>query len=290
MSTDLPSVVMTGVEQGVVALLGTKSSEELLTLVSHEDLLLVTVALVAVTSAVSSHASSLGVVSALLRQVLSTVALNTVLSYVTVERDPTTTCFNLLCVFFAGNAVQQEEPSLAAQYVLVASITAAIQPLQTEALAIAWTISVVPTALGIAGGALNSLAQLVTVETFMGWVRAALPTETLLPAALLLLYLTAPFVAQFPLLRRMYRFAVFAVTNAQQAHAVPTWLVAAGFWAAWVLDARPTSAGRTFAANAAANVGVVAILDSARFVLDNDPALALLSILIAFQVFEHPVH
>lgn len=284
---DLPTVMMTGVEQGVIALLGTKSTAELLALVPHEDLLLMTVALISVTSAVSSSSpSSLGMVSSLMHQVLSTVALNTALAYVTVERDPTTTCFNLLCVFFVGSALRQDEPSLAAQYVLVASITSAIEPLQTEALAVAWAVSVVPPAMGLAGGSLHSLAQLVTVETFMGWIRSALPTETLLPAALLLLYLTAPFVTQFPLLKRMYRFAVFAVTNDQQAQKVPSWLIAAGFWAAWVADSRPSSAGKTFAANAAANVGVVAVLDATRFVLDNDPAPTLLSILIAFQIFE----
>jgi hypothetical protein len=147
---------------------------------------------------------------------------------------------------------------------------------------------VVPAALHIKSGGLYSLAQLVTIETFMGWIRAALPKETLLPAALLLLYMTAPFVSQFPLLRRMYRFAVFAVTNDQEVHAVPPWLVAAAFWGAWFMDTRPTSAGKTFAANAAANVGVVAVLDAGRFALDNDPALALLSILTVFQILDHP--
>jgi hypothetical protein len=53
------------------------------------------------------------------------------------------------------------------------------------------------------------------------------------------------------------------------------------------MDSRPSSAGKTFAANAAANVGVVAILDAARFVLDNDPVPTLLSILIAFQIIDH---
>ena len=289
MTETLPSIVATGVEQGVVALLGTKSSEELLRLIPHEDVLLMSAALTTVLSSWSSldPLSSIGVVSSLLYQVMSTVTLNTLLGYVTVPDDSITTCFNLLCVFFAGYALRQGEPSMAAQYVMVANITAAIQAFQDEALAIAWTLSVVPAALGVTTGSLHSLTQLVTVETFMGWIRAALPQDTLLPAALLLLYLTAPFVAQYPLLRRMYRFAVFAVTNDQVAHAVPPWLVAVFFWCAWFMDKRPSSAGKTFAANAAANVGVVAILDTARVVLDNDPVPSLLSILIAFQILDH---
>lgn len=289
MTETLPSIVATGVEQGVVALLGTKSSEELLLLISHEDVLLMSAAFTAIVYTWSSRdsLSSIGVVSSLLYQVMSTVTLNTLLGYVTVPGDSITTCFNLLCVFFAGYALHQGEPSMAAQYVLVANVTAAIQAYQDEALAIAWTLSVVPVALGVTTGSLHSLTQLVTVETFMGWIRAALPQDTLLPAALLLLYLTAPFVAQYPVLRRMYRFAVFAVTNDQVVHAVPPWLVAIFFWCAWFMDSRPSSAGKTFAANAAANVGVVAILDAARFVLDNDPVPTLLSILIAFQIIEH---
>jgi len=289
MTEKLPSIMATGVEQGVVALLGTKSSEELLRLIPHEDVLLMSIALTTVVSALSSSdsLSSVKVVSSLLYQVLSTVTLDTLLGYVTIPDDPITTCFNLLCVFFAGYASQRSEPSMAAQYVLVSNITAAIRAFQDEALAIAWALSVIPATLGIATGNLNALMQLVTVETFMGWIRAALPQETLLPAALLLLYLTAPFVAQYPVLRRMYRFAVFAVTNDHVVHTVPPWLVAVGFWGAWVVDTRPSSAGKTFAANAAANVGVIAVLDAARFALDNDPAPTLISILIAFQILDH---
>ncbi len=288
MDSDLPMFMVTGVEQGVVALLGTKSSEKLRTLFSHEDLLLGIAALIVLTWSIPKSAPVAGRVSSLMHQVLVTIGLDTLLSAVSLPQDQFTTCFNLLAVFFAGAAVHQEDPCMATQYVLVSRLTDVIQGFQGEALAVAWTVSVIPETLGVTGSLL-SLAQLTTVETFMGRVRATLPKETLLPAALLLLYLTAPFVAQFSLLKRMYRFAVFAVTNDQQIHAIPLWLVVVGCWVAWLADPRPTSAARTFAANTAANVGVVAVLDSARFALDNDPVVALLSILIAFQILESPV-
>lgn len=291
MAQDLPTFMMTGVEQGVVALLGTKSSEELLVLVPQGDLLLITTALAVLTSSKSVPGGTplVGRVSSLVHQIFQTITLNTLLSVVSVQHDPITTCFNLLAVFFFGSAIQQDEIGLASQYVLVARLVDVIQVFRDEALAIAWAISAIPNTLGVTGGLL-SLAQLTTVDTFLGRLKGVLPTETLLPAALLLLYLTAPFVAEYPLLRRMYRFAVFAVTNDQQVHVLPLWVIVVGCWIAWLVDTRHTSVGKTFAANTAANVGVVAVLDSARFVLDNDPALALISILVAFQILEQPLY
>lgn len=280
MPADIPTFVVTGVEQGVAALLGTKSTAELLKLVPHADLILITMALVVATS----EMAALGRVSSLLRQVFYTIALNTVLSAVTMPQDPVLTCLNLLSVFFVGAAMQQEEPSLTAQYILVAQLTEAIQAFRGEALAMAWALAVVPASLGIASD-LRNLAQLVTIETFMEFIKAHLPPETLLPGALLLLYMIAPFVEEFPPLKRMFRFAVFAVTNDRQAHSMPPWLVGAGLWGIWLIDTRKTSAGKTFAASAAANVMVVVILDAARTALDNDPALTLVSILLSLQIF-----
>lgn len=291
--SSMPAHVATGVEQGVVALLGSKSTTELLALISREDLILMSAALAAVASSVPRGAPLAGRVSSLLRQVFATVALNAALTAVTLPRDPGGTCMNLLGIFFfCGAALQQEGPSLTAQYVLVAHLTEALKAFraQGDALAVAWALAVVPALLGVSAD-LVELAQLVTVETYMGWVRDTLPRNTLLASSLLLLYLTAPFVARYPLLGRMYRFAVFAVTNDRQAHAIPPWLVAAGLWGLWVVDGvlAPDSraaVARTFLASAGANVAVLVILDAARPALDNDPALALVSLLIAIRILD----
>ena len=281
----------TGVEQGVVALLGSKSTAELLTFTSHTDLMLMAGALTVVMSSVPPHIPLVGRVSSLMRQVFATITLNTILESVVVPRDPATTCVNLLGIFLLlGTALHQEDSGLTAQYVLVVHLTRALQAFnsQTETLAAAWALAVVPSMLGLAGD-LAGLAQLVTVETFMEWVRSTLPPDSLLASSILLLYLTAPFMKRFPVLRRLYRFAVFAVTNDGQMHSTPLWLVGAAMWGLYVLeDCSESKAGKRFLAMAGANVAVIVLLDTARPVLDNDPALALISILLAIRILEAP--
>jgi hypothetical protein len=281
----MPASMAIGLEQGAVALLGSKSSRALLELTSHEELILLCAALIAVTSAIPESIRLVGRLSSLMGQVFSTIALNTTLSAVVVERDPCLTCVNLLGVYLFGMALQQESVGLSAQYVLVSSLSATLQTFKGDTLAVAWALALVPVTLGVSPDLVN-LAQLVTVETFTGWLRALLPKGTLLPSTLLLLYLTVPFAGQFPLLTRLYRFAVFAVSNDPQMHAVSTWVVAGGLWCLWIADADPV--GRTFAGMAGANVSVLVILDAIRFAMDNDPAPVLLTLLVTIRVLESP--
>ena len=277
----------TGVEQGVVALLGSKSSSELVKLVPHGDLILICCALVTITSAVPKEVALVGRVYVLMRQVFYTIALNATLALVTVPSDTGLTCVNLLGVFFFGMAVQQDEPSMTAQYVLVANLSIALQEFKEEALPIAWTLALIPEKAGV-NADLTSLAQLVTVETFTSWVKSILPQQAFLPTSLLLLYMVAPFSTQFPLLNRLSRFAVFAVANDNQVHHTPLWLVASGLWALWVADrGERDGVGKSFLASAGANVAVLVVFDTVKFAMDNDPAPVLVSLLVAIRILEH---
>lgn len=215
-------------------------------------------------------------------QVLATIALNTGLTAAVVPGDSPLTCVNLLGVFFLGMAVRQEDAGLTAQYLLVANLSNELRT-SPDALGIAWALVTVPAALGV-GADVVQLAQLVTVETYMGFLRSVLPKGGLLASTLLLLYLTAPFVEQFPTLARMNRFAVFAVSNDPQLHGVSPWTVAACLWGLWQADPEPT--GRAFAAAAGANVAVLAVLDALRYAMDNDPAPVLVALLVGIRILE----
>ena len=106
----------------------------------------------------------------------------------------------------------------------------------------------------------------------------------LLPTTLILLYLCAPFLGVFPPLQRIYRFAVFAVSNDPQLITTPAWLIAAALWALWQLEPDPVS--KVLAARAGTSVGVVALLDAMNFAMDNDPAPTLLGLLIVLRIWE----
>ena len=271
-----------GLEQGALALLGSRSSRALLRLVTHSELILVCCALQVASGAVPRGVPVVGRVSSLMAQVLGTVALNAALDAVTVEGDTALTAANLLGIFFLGTATGQDDAGGTAQFLLVARLSEELRDSSTSLLGAAWALATVPALLGV-GSDLVQLARLVTVDTLLGFLRAHLIVSGgMLAASLLLLYLIAPFVEQFPVLRRLNRFAVFAVSNDQRLHGVPPWLVAAGLWGLWQADPEPT--GRAFAASAGSSVAVLAALDALAYVMDNDPAPVLVALLIGLQI------
>lgn len=277
----------TGLEQGALALLGSKSTRTLLALASPAELILLCAALQAAMSAVPRKTPLAGRLASIMAQVFWNIALNTALQAVVVPGDPPLTCLNLLGVFFLGMATQQEDAGVSAQYLLVANLSDALRALEQGSeglLGIAWALAVVPDALPppLGDSETAHLARLVTVETFTGFLREQLPHPGMLPTTLLLLYLVAPFVERFPVLARMNRFAVFAVSNDQELHEVSPWLIAACLWALWLADPEPTA--RAFAAAAGGSVAVLAALDAIRVPMDNDPVPVLVALLLLIQI------
>lgn len=276
----------TGVDQGVLALLGSKSSQALLRLIPHVDLILVCVSLGAVMHAIPAHLPLARRVSSILGQVLFTVALDTSLSSVSVERSVPLTCANLISIFLLTSVfLPHGALPETAQYLVVFNLSTAIQGFHGSGLAVAWAFAFIPRAIpALLGEDLVSLAQLVTVETWASWLRVWLPRGLLLPTTLVLLYLCAPFVQAFPPLQRLYRFAVFAVTNDPHFLLVPAWLVAVALWGLWQLE--PDEVSKSFAARAGVNLGIVALLDAMRFAMDNDPAPTLMALLITIRIWD----
>lgn len=279
--------MIAGLEQNVVALLGSRSSQALLRLMPQADLALACVALaVALRGAFPPHTPLLSRVSDIVAHVLSTTALNTVLIGATVPGDAALTCANLLCVFFLSSVLAPSgSMSDTAQYLLVYNLSAALQGFKAGGLALAWAIAFTPThAPWMPGRDVTTLAQLVTVETLSGWLRAWLPPGLLLPTTLVLLYLCAPFARYFPPLRRLYRFAVFAVSNDRQIHGVPSWLMAVALWGVGRAD--PDPVGRAFADMAGTSIAVVVVLDAMQFAMDKDPGATLMAVLVAIRILE----
>jgi hypothetical protein len=276
------NAMVTGLEQGVLALLGSKSTSALTRLIPHSELVLACSGLIAVLRGVPRDMAVAGRVSHLMSQVLFTVALNTLLQWVSDGVRGDLACINLLAVYFWGKAVHQAgDIAVTAQYLLVSNLSRTLQGFQHgEALSAAWALAFVR---GLPSDA-NELAQLVTVESFSAWLRDWFPQSLLLPSTALLLYLCAPFVEEFPALGRLYRFAVFAFTADSSFASVPAWLTATGLWALWRAETDPVS--RRLAAVAGCNLAVVAILDALQFAMDNDPAPTLIALLVAIRILE----
>jgi hypothetical protein len=282
----MPASIVAGLEQGVVTLLGSKSTHMLLQFTEQSELILLSTALMVATRAIPASTPLLGRVSSTMSQILFTIALNTILGAVVVRGDPGVSCVNLLGVFFLGASIGQESASITAQYLLVANLSTALQGFGADALVLAWALAFVPHAMGWESS-LATLAQLVTVETLSTWSMRIIPESFLLPSTILLLYLLAPFTADFPALQRMYRFAVFAVSNDMQLHAIPPWMLAVVLWALWRTE--PDQVSKRFASIAGANMAVLVLLDAMTFAMDNDPAPTLMTLLVSIQIFERAV-
>jgi hypothetical protein len=282
----IPASLVVGLEQGVVALLGSKSTRALVQLTPHEDLVLLSCAIFAILRPIPAWLPVIGRVSDIMGTVFYTIALNTLFDSVVMPGDTGLTCVNLLGIFFFGSALDPDNTiAVTSQYLLVSTLSSALQGFNGGGLALAWTLVFIPRVMSWKGWEqVTGLAQLVAVDSITSWLRGGIPHETLLPSTLVMLYLCAPFIAEFPALGRLYRFAVFAVSNDSQLHGLPSWMLAVGMWIMWELEPDPVS--KSLSAIAGANMGVLVLLDAMQFAMDNDPALILISLLLIVRVLE----
>lgn len=284
--SSIPASLITGLEQNIVVLLGSKGSIALLKFIPHGDLVLFCYALATVMhNLVPKKTPLLSRVSDIMENILTTLALNTVLSYVVIPHDTALTCANLTMVYMLSHVLTPTAMlSDTAQYLLVYNLSSALQGFKETGIALAWVIAFTHHTLPFISPDASNIARLVAVETVASWLRSWLPPSLLLPTTLVLLYLCAPFANDFPPLRRLFSFAIFAVTNDKQISGVPHWLLVVALWGISRID--PDPIGRTFATLAGASVGVTVILDTMRFAMDKDPGATLLAMLVAIRVLE----
>ena len=280
-----PIPLATGLEQGVLALLGSSSSQALLQVIPHSELTLVCIALFTILRETPPKLALFGRISVLMGQVISTIALNTILEAAAVDGDTAMTVLNLMSIYIMAIRMLHEGilPETA-QYLVVINISKALEGFNTTGLAVAWSFAIVPHTFLWDWADLADLAQLVTVETWSTWFRSSLPSTLLLPSTLIVLYLSAPFIQEFPLLQRLFRFAVFAISRDRQLQQVPPWLIASGLWALWQLETEAVA--KSLAATAGTNAAVLALLDAMRFAMNNDPAPTLLALLVTIRIYE----
>lgn len=279
------NAVVMGLEQGFIALLGSKATAALLPLSARpETLILICLSAILVQRSATKGCPVAWRVSAITTQVLQTIALNTVFHWATSAVDTLLASSSLLAVYFVARAFQPgADVTVTAQYLFVSRLSQVLSGFHRgEVLAAAWVL-----AFG-SGGILPAdetyLAQLVTVDSLSAWLRGWLPHGLLLPTTTVILYLCAPFSEDFPVLQRAYRFAVFAFTNDATLAHTPAWLLTSAIWALWRVDRDPVS--KRLLAIAGTNLAIIATLDALRFAIDDDPAPTLLALLVTIKILE----
>lgn len=272
--------LVAGLEQGVVALLGSKSSEALLSFSEPHDLFLTCCSLLAVLHA--AQFPGIMLVTRTLIQVVHTITLDVALRWASRGADTVLVATQLLAVFLLGRALDQEggDMSLTAQFLLVSRLSATLH--HGLYLPVAWALAFTPP--GIFPADLAQIGQLVAMESLTAWLSDWLPRDLLLLSTAILLYTAAPFASGLPVLNRLYRFAVFAFSRDTQFSDVPAWLMAVGLWTLWQAEDDPV--GKRLASTAGTNLAVVAALDGLRFAMDDDPGPTLVSLLLVIRVLE----
>jgi hypothetical protein len=272
-----------GFQQGVMALLGSKTSQALLALISPEEMLLFSFAALALAKGVPRLAV-LRRVSAVMLQVFSTIALSAALSAV-VMPEVGSTLVNIASVYALAMGLEHEAGADTAKYLLVSKLAGAVQGFQYAGIPVAWTLACAAS-LARAEEGMAEIARLVTVQCFTQWLSASMPQSMLFATVLLLMYLASPFVEVFPPMAQLYQFAVFAVTNDMHLQSVPLWALGAVLWVVWTLE--PDAITKQFAAIAGANVLVLLVLQCIGFAVDSDPAPVLLGIIVTIGILENP--
>lgn len=274
---------MASLDQNIVSLLASKSTQALLRFVPAADLVLICCALSAATHAMPTRSLLAGRAPALLTKVLLSVAMGTTLNHIARTQDAPLAATGLLAVYFWAGALDPAgELSMTSQYLLVSTLTDKLRGDATLLMA-SWALAFSPRGLRAPHYAV-ALAQLVTAETLSTWLMRWMPRNTLLAATVVLLYLLAPFTESFPALGRLYRFAVFALSNDEGVAGLPVWLVAAALWAVWRVERDPVV--KRLASVAGVSFAVLALLDAMRFAMDNDPAPTLLALLVTLRILE----
>lgn len=273
--------LVAGLEQGVVALLGSKTSEALLSFSEPHDLFLTCCSLLAVLHAVQFPGRDTLVTRTLL-QVVHTITLDVALRWASEGADSVLVAAQLLAVYLLGRALDQQggDMSLTAQFLLVSRLSATLY--HGSYLPVAWALAFAPA--GLFPADLAQIGQLVATESLTAWLSDWLPRDLLLLSTAILLYMAAPFASALPALNRLYRFAVFAFSRDTHFADAPAWLIAVGLWALWQAENDPV--GKRLASAAGTNLAVVAALDALRFAMDDDPAPTLVSLLLVIRVLE----
>jgi hypothetical protein len=285
MTTQSLNPIAMGLEQGLNALISSKATHAIVALTSSPtDAVLVCLSLAVLHRAFSQRQPVLWRLADITDRVLFSIALNTVLHWVSSERDILLLATSLLAIHSWAQALDRDgQISTTAQYLLVARLSALMDGLhRTDVLAAAWVLAFAPT--GYFSPDIAALAQLVTVESLNTWLQGWFPRSLLMPSTALVLYLCAPFIDEFPTLQRVYRFAVFALTSEAQLAGLPPWLLTVALWGAWRIDAEPVS--RRLLAIAGTNLATLTVLDASRFAMDDDPVPTLIGAFLLIKILE----
>ena len=279
---DITRGISASLDHNIVSLLASKTTQALLRVIPASELVLICSALTAISHAVPSKMQVMGRVSSLMTQILFSVALSTSLQWIADTQDTPLAATALLAVFFWGGALDPDgQLSVTSQYLLVDTLTSKFKGDNTLLMA-SWAVAFAPHRLVPQDAA--CLAQLVTTETLSTGLMQWMPRTTLLAATVVLLHLCAPFIPEFPALSRIYRFAVFALSNDQSVAAVPAWIVAAALWAVWSLENDPVIKRMTSVAGT--SFAVLTCLDALRFATDNDPVPTLLALIFTVRILQ----
>jgi hypothetical protein len=279
----LPMKIGSSVERGLISILSVKCTGLLSSVSSGPLILLVSSAAVVVHRSLHG-AQYVTRVSNMMTEVFTGISINTLMSIVTIPEDTGLTFVNLFCVYTLCYLFRDDYTLGVAQYLIASNLRSAINGFgRFEVLAVAWTISVLPSMARIDED-LSTLAQFIGVQWCVSWFSSSQSSTLALPVTLSLIYLLSPLARIFPVLSSVNGYAVFAVTSDPKLAPIPSFALITCLWIAWRTALDEVTTG--FALRAGAGLLVSTTIDSLQPLIDQDPIPVILAILLFIRIIE----
>jgi len=276
----LPSSVTAGLERSVLAVLGSASAQALQRLGPRAS-----VALYCWAALVAARGLPpvvvVGRVSRILQRAFTSVAVSSTLQAASVPGDVGLSLLNLLSLYMLAAGTGGQAVEGASEYLLVTYIAEAVAGVASAGLPVLFLAYCLAQVAPV-HPSLPRLCSMCMVHYATRRLAALLPEHQYFLCVTAVLYLSHPFVALFPSLDDFFSFAIYAVSTDLQLRAAPLWQLACGFWVLWRLA--PDEVGQRVGCMAGSNVLALMLLHSLRPMLDTDPALVILSILVTLDI------
>lgn len=207
-----------------------------------------------------------------------TMVLNTLLDKSVEGFETALALLNTLSIFLLSRGLGTQAVEGYFQYMFVSNLGDLLRRYGD----LGMLVSVVASMLAHASGIHQETASLVAVQGVITWLRDSLPSESLLPSALAILYVAYPFFRLFPSTTRVMRFAVLAISLDVHLAAVPRWAILV---AAATLSRTADEATATFASYVAIQLFVTCFIDLASPELETDTPIIVSVLVISIRIF-----
>jgi hypothetical protein len=128
----------------------------------------------------------------------------------------------------------------------------------------------------------EELAKLLATQCTVTWLATQFQTDLAFPTVIAIIYLAHPFMTRYPMMAKVTKYAVFAVSNDPHVKSLPYWITT--ILLLIVRRINYDDVLTSFATYAGTHVLILSFIEVVRPMVEHDPLLVLTSLLIGIRV------